>query len=121
MNRPIAQFPPRAIFALVLAATLCSSSAGGEQPNGFYHHPTTGDGVIVFASEGDLWKVEAGGGTATRLTAHEGLERFPRISTDGRWIAFTAQYEGNNDVYVMSKEGGEPRRLEGRRSGTGWK
>jgi tricorn protease len=46
-----------------------------------------------------------------RLTVHEGVERFPGISADGRWIAFTAQYEGNNDVYVMSMDGGEPRRL----------
>ncbi|MFN0149077.1 MAG: PDZ domain-containing protein [bacterium] len=46
-----------------------------------------------------------------RLTAHEGDERFARVSPDGKWIAFTAQYDGNDDVYVMSAEGGEPERL----------
>ena len=46
-----------------------------------------------------------------RLTAYEGEEKFPRLSPDGKWIAFTAQYEGNDDVYVMSSAGGEPQRL----------
>ena len=68
-------------------------------------------GVIVFASEGDLWKVPDTGGVAMRLTAHEGDEKFPKISPDGRLIAFTAQYEGNDDVYVMPAGGGEPARL----------
>ena len=49
--------------------------------------------------------------TAVRLTAHEGDEKFPRISPDGKLVAFTAQYEGNDDVYVMSADGGEPVRL----------
>ena len=82
-----------------------------ELPNGFYRYPTIGGGIIVFASEGDLWKVPVEGGTAVRLTAHEGEERFPHISPDGHWIAFTAQYEGNDDVYVMPIAGGEPMRL----------
>jgi tricorn protease len=86
-------------------------SAGGALPDGFYRYPAIGAGMIVFASEGDLWKVPVTGGTAMRLTAAEGDERFPKISPDGRWIAFTAQYDGNDDVYVMSADGGEPRRL----------
>ena len=80
-------------------------------PDGFYRYPSIGGGTIVFSSEGDLWKVPAEGGIALRLTAHEGEERFPRISPDGRLIAFTAQYEGNDDVYVMPVSGGEPSRL----------
>jgi tricorn protease len=80
-------------------------------PDGFYRYPTIGKGGIVFASEGDLWKVPAAGGLALRLTAHEGEERFPRLSPDGRLIAFTAQYDGNDDVYVMPATGGEPGRL----------
>ena len=70
--------------------------------------PPIGGGTIVFASEGDLWKVPATGGVAIRLTAYEGEERFPKLSPDGKLIAFTAQYEGNDDVYVMSATGGEP-------------
>jgi tricorn protease len=80
-------------------------------PDGFYRFPSIGGGTIVFASEGDIWRVPVAGGTAQRMTAHEGDEKFPRISPDGKLVAFTAQYEGNDDVYVMSAEGGEPRRL----------
>jgi tricorn protease len=99
-------------LAALLAAGMSSAARGAEAPpDGFYRYPTIGGGMIVFASEGDLWKVPAAGGVALRLTAHEGDERFPRISPDGRSIAFTAQYEGNDDVYVMPASGGEPVRL----------
>jgi len=80
-------------------------------PDGFYRYPSIGGGVIVFASEGDLWRVPAAGGVAERMTAHEGDEKFPRISSDGKLVAFTAQYDGNDEVYVMPTSGGEPRRL----------
>ena len=102
---------PRTAFALrvglllVFFAQSLSVFAQSELPDGFYRYPTIGGGVIVFASEGDLWSVPASGGTALRLTAHEGEERFPRISPDGRWVAFTAQYEGNDDVYIMPSAG----------------
>jgi len=94
------------IWLIVMAATVLATP-----PDGFYRYPTIGGGVIVFASEGDLWSVLSAGGVALRLTAHEGEERFPRISSDGRLVAFTAQYEGNDDVYVMPITGGEPMRL----------
>ena len=105
------------VRALALSITLLSVlsitpvPAAETPPDGFYRYPTLGSGIIVFASEGDLWKVPAAGGVAMRLTAYEGEERFPQISPDGRLIAFTAQYEGNDDVYVMPVSGGEPRRL----------
>jgi tricorn protease len=51
------------------------------------------------------------GGTATRLTAHPGLELFARFSPDGRQIAFTGQYDGDEQVYVIPSGGGEPRQL----------
>ena len=85
--------------------------ASAGPPDGFYRYPSVGGGTVVFAAEGDLWKVPSSGGVALRLTAHEGEERFPRVSPDGKLIAFTAQYEGNDDVYVMPASGGEPRRL----------
>jgi tricorn protease len=104
------------LFSLVLLAVLVTSTlpavaAHAALPDGFYRYPGIGGGFIVFASEGDLWKVPVAGGVATRLTAYEGEERFPRVSRDGRWIAFTAQYDGNDDVYVMPSAGGEPVRL----------
>jgi tricorn protease len=65
----------------------------------------------VFASEGDLWAVAVEGGTARRLTSHPSPEIEPRISPDGRRLAFTAAYGGSPDVYVMPLEGGPVRRL----------
>jgi tricorn protease len=102
-----------ATAALLAALTLLPSPprAADTPPDGFYRYPTIAAGTIVFASEGDLWKVPAAGGVALRLTAYEGEEKFPALSPDGRLVAFTAQYEGNDDVYVMSAAGGEPRRL----------
>ncbi|MGK2860124.1 MAG: S41 family peptidase [Thermoanaerobaculia bacterium] len=100
-----------ALLLTALCVPFGSASAETDPPDGFYRYPSIGGGTIVFASEGDLWRIPNEGGVAVRLTAHEGEERFPRISADGRWIAFTAQYEGNDDVYVMPAGGGEPLRL----------
>jgi tricorn protease len=66
---------------------------------------------IVFTYAGDLYTVAASGGTARRLTSHDGFEMFARFSPDGKQIAFTGQYDGNTEVYVMPAEGGSPRRL----------
>jgi tricorn protease len=66
---------------------------------------------VVFAYAGDLWISSREGGAARRLTSHVGDELFPKFSPDGKWIAFTGEYDGNPDVYVISAEGGEPKRL----------
>src|SRR5467141_1205874 len=66
---------------------------------------------VVFAYAGDLWISSREGGAARRLTSHVGDEVFPKFSPDGKWIAFTGEYDGNPDVYAMSAEGGEPKRL----------
>jgi tricorn protease len=66
---------------------------------------------VVFTYAGDLWTVAATGGTAVRLTAHPGLELFAKYSPDGKWIAFTGQYDGDEQVYVIPSTGGVPRQL----------
>jgi tricorn protease len=66
---------------------------------------------IVFSYAGDLWLVSSSGGEARRITTDPGLELFPKFSPDGKWIAFTAQYDGNFNVYVMPADGGEPKQL----------
>ena len=66
---------------------------------------------VVFSYGGDLWTSTANGGTATRLTAHPGVETYPKFSPDGKWIAFTGQYDGDEQVYVISSGGGEPKQL----------
>ncbi len=67
--------------------------------------------TVAFVHAGDLWAAPAAGGVARRLTSDPGLELFPKFSPDGHWIAFTGEYEGDQQVYVMPAEGGEPRQL----------
>lgn len=67
--------------------------------------------TIVFSYDGDLWKVSTSGGEASRLTAMKGEETLPRISPDGKWIAFSATQYGNRDVYIMPMVGGEIKQL----------
>jgi tricorn protease len=67
--------------------------------------------TIVFVYGEDIWTVPADGGVATRLTIHDGQERFPRFSPDGSMIAFTGEYDGNADVYVMNAHGGDITRV----------
>jgi tricorn protease len=66
---------------------------------------------VVFTYAGDLWLAPATGGTAIRLTAHPGLELVAKFSPDGQWIAFTGQYDGDEQVYVVPSDGGVPRQL----------
>ena len=87
--------------------------------------PTTDGTQIVFCYAGEIYTVGKEGGTARRLTSGPGYSSFPRFSPDGKQIAFTSQYDGNTEVYVMPAEGGTPKRLvlslsaiaAGRRSG----
>jgi len=73
--------------------------------------PTLSNTDVVFVYGADLWKVPINGGNAIRLTSDEGDESNPQFSKDGQWIAFTAEYDGNTDVYIIPAIGGEPKRL----------
>ena len=73
--------------------------------------PTQHGDQVAFVAHGNLWVVDRAGGTARRLTADAGQDLMPRYSPDGRWIAFTAHYQGNQDVYVIPAAGGPARRL----------
>ena len=66
---------------------------------------------IVFTYASDIWTVSTTGGTATRLTAHPGREVFAKFSPDGKYIAFTGQYDGDEQVYVIPSTGGVPKQL----------
>ena len=66
---------------------------------------------IVFEFADDLWSVPRSGGRAERLTSAPGEESNPFFSPDGKWVAFSGDYDGNVDVYVVPAEGGVPKRL----------
>ncbi|MCK4664157.1 MAG: PD40 domain-containing protein [Bacteroidales bacterium] len=73
--------------------------------------PTINGNKIVFTYAGDLYSVGSSGGLARKLTNHIGFEMFAKFSPDGKNIAFTGQYDGNTEVYLMPSEGGKPVRL----------
>lgn len=94
-------------FALL---TVLSVSVNAEEAR-VLRFPAVHGNQVVFSYAGDLYTVPRSGGVARKLTNHPGYEMFPRFSHDGRQIAFTAQYDGNTEVYVMPAEGGIPKRI----------
>ncbi len=95
-------------FALLVIFTL---SIKANNDTRLLRFPDINNDLIAFVYAGDIWTVNANGGDAIRLTSHKGLELFPRISPDGKWIAFSAEYSGSRQVYVMPSTGGTPQQL----------
>jgi tricorn protease len=96
---------------LLALAPLCLFAADPNPVPLLAHNPTVNRTDIVFAYAGDLWSVPRGGGEALRLTTGTGIEDNPIFSPDGTKIAFTGEYGGNVDVYVVDAGGGVPKRL----------
>jgi tricorn protease len=105
-----------AVFAFLLfSPALQPPALTAEEPppteGRLLRFPALSKDSIAFVYAGDLWRAPRSGGVARQLTTDSGLEWSPRFSPDGRWIAFTGQYDGNRDVYVIPAEGGVPKRL----------
>ena len=100
----------RPLAPLTLLLALLPAAAGAEPagPVGYYRQPALHGDVVVFVAEGDLWRVDAAGGAATRLTSAPGPEESPVISPDGATVAFRASYEGPPEIYTMPLAGGAP-------------
>ncbi|HEV2288255.1 MAG TPA: PDZ domain-containing protein [Candidatus Acidoferrales bacterium] len=96
-----------AILVFLLGA-ICYAQ---NEPALLLQQPTISKTQIVFVYGGELWSVSRQGGDATRLTTGVGVQSDPHFSPDGRWIAFSGQYGGNTDVYVVAADGGVPKRL----------
>lgn len=73
--------------------------------------PTVHGNQVIFSYAGDLYTVPVDGGMARKLTTDAGYEMFSHFSPDGKTIAFTAQYDGNTEIYTMPAQGGVPVRL----------
>lgn len=101
------------LFLIVTAILIVISSLRSiaEDDVRMLRFPDINNDLIAFVYAGDIWTVDADGGDAKRLTSHKGLELFPKISPDGKWIAFSAEYSGNRQIYVMPSEGGKPKQL----------
>ena len=99
------------LFSISIISSVSNASTYKEEA-GFFRFPDVRGDLVVFTSEGDLWSASlTGKGYAVRLTRHDGEESYARISPDGRWIAFSGEYDGNGDVYVIPSTGGAPKRL----------
>jgi tricorn protease len=99
------------IASLLLAhAPMADPFDPGPNPM-LMRHPTLSKTTIVFQYAGDLWSVARAGGEAHRLTSAPGVESNATFSPDGTMVAFSGQYDGNTDVFVVPAEGGVPKRL----------
>jgi tricorn protease len=98
------------LTALLVAGTHLPAQSPADEAR-LLRFPTVHGDRVVFTYAGNLYTVPAAGGEARKLTSHDGFEMFARFSPEGKQIAFTGQYDGNTEVYVMPADGGVPRRL----------
>lgn len=99
-------------MTLVSAALLAAAAAAPEQgPSRVLRFPDICGDSVVFVQAGDIYRVNAAGGVAQRLTSHIGNELYPKFSPDCRSIAFSGEYDGTRQVYLIPAEGGLPRQL----------
>ncbi|HEX3582241.1 MAG TPA: hypothetical protein VH087_10810 [Thermoanaerobaculia bacterium] len=97
-------------IALLFALLLAIPAFAAERPL-LIQTPTVSATQIAFAWAGQIWIVGRDGGEARRLVAGTSRESHPHFSPDGSLIAFSGDYDGNIDVYVVPSVGGQPRRL----------
>ena len=103
--------PIAVMFAAIAASAYADENVSDAQPTKLLRYPDVYQDQVVFCYAGDVWKSDFDGRNVVRITAHQGLEEFPKFSPDGKYIAFTGQYDGSDQVYVVSSDGGEPKRL----------
>jgi len=98
------------VLLIVLAVSL-SVMVNAMDDARLLRFPDINKNLVAFVYAGDIWTVNASGGEDKRLTSHDGLELFPKISPDGKWIAFSAEYSGSRQIWVMPSAGGSARQL----------
>ena len=95
----------------LFAALILVASVAAASPIKLARHPDYHAGKIVFSYLGDLWVSNEDGTGAHRVTDHQARDIYPRFSPDGKWIAFSSDRYGNNDVFVIPVEGGPAKQL----------
>lgn len=113
----------RALTLTIVLGLCCATQLAQAQV--FRTPDISSDGkTVAFSFQGDIWTAPTSGGNATRLTIHEAYEGMPKFSPDGKYIAFSGDRYGNDDIYVIPVEGGLPKRLTYHSSGdmvSSWK
>lgn len=118
-NEPIGAITEHYMRQRILAAAIAalffvlaaSPATAQQEDTRLLRFPHIHGDQVVFTYAGDLYTAALSGGQATRLTSHEGYEIFGKFSPDGRWIAFSGEYAGTRQVYIIPSTGGEPRQL----------
>ncbi|MEM8932416.1 MAG: hypothetical protein AAGE94_14640, partial [Acidobacteriota bacterium] len=110
-SRPTSIRSAHVLVLLAITVLLTVPAAADDDASRLLLYPDIHGDTVVFVHAEDIWRAPSAGGEARRLTAHPGQETFPKISPDGRWLAFAAQYTGSRQVYVMPIDGGEPKQL----------
>ena len=111
------------IVALSVISSAAAAQAAASSATRLLRQPAVSKDHLAFVYGGDIWVSDRDGQGAVRITTHPATEFSPHFSPDGQWIAFSAAYDGNTDVYVVPVTGGEPRRLTWHPSAdvvTGW-
>ncbi len=99
------------LFTFIIMLLLIISTAHSQKESRLLRFPAIHGDQIVFTYAGDLYTVHKAGGIARKLTNGVGYEMFARFSPDGKNIAFTGQYDGNTEVFLIPAQGGVPERL----------
>src|SRR5215813_3552211 len=99
------------ILAISTLVTIFYLQSKAQIDAGLFRYPDVSKTQIVFTYANDLWVVGKDGGEAVKLSSPAGVETFAKFSPDGKSIAFSGNYDGNNDVYVIPVNGGVPLRL----------
>ncbi|HMY71768.1 MAG TPA: S41 family peptidase [Blastocatellia bacterium] len=96
-------------IAFLFALVWLPSVAGREAK--LLRYPHYHQGKIVFTYLGDIWTADETGQNIRRITVHKARDVYPRFSPDGKWIAFSSDRNGNNDVFIIPAEGGAAKQL----------
>jgi len=99
------------VLALAVFGLGSAHGANAQDEARLMRYPDINKNLIAFVYASDIWSVDANGGNARRLTSHAGQELFPKISPDGQWIAFSGEYSGSRQIFVMPANGGTPKQL----------